>query len=628
LRHLILAPEQTRIEQLRERLDDPEQHAGEVSRILPRAVDLCSRQGEGLAGALTPTVTEIIKVAVKKDIRTFADALFPVIGPAIRKSIAETFKQMIQSLNQTLELGFSWRGLKWRIESWRSGKPFAEVVLLHSLVYRVEQLFLVHRESGVLLQHLSSEGVEFQDADLVSGMLTAIRDFVQDSFDTEEEQALDTIEVGDLGLWIEQGPTAIIAAAVRGNAPRELRTQLREALEQVHLEKGAELEAFEGDPAPFEVLRPQLEFCLQTRYQERKRRWSPFLLLLPLALLLGLGTWGYYSIREQQRLDAYLQQLETAPGIVVTGVERRGGAYHLTGLRDPLADDPALLLESSEMEADQVIHHLAPYQALDPELLPRRAEKILEPPATIELSFEPGLDEGATITARGIASYNWLQQAQMLVRLLPGATRLDTEGVEIDVDLTALDPPQGVTLELQEGVVIAAGTAPREWIAWARNKAIQIPGVVGYDDSGLNNEALEALARLKAELEQEVILFSMDAAYRDQPQGNGQKRIRDKITRLSRLADKAGKMVTIEIVGHTDSAGRHAHNLALSRMRAEHIRGSLVANGVSPSLVTAVGVGASEPVREETTEQDRAMNRSVTFKVHIQGHGNANLETQ
>ncbi|NJM53355.1 MAG: hypothetical protein HC846_08145 [Blastocatellia bacterium] len=55
---------------------------------------------------------------------------------------------MVQSLNQSLEHSISPKGLRWRIEAWQTGKSFAEVVMLNSLIYRVEEVFLIHRETG------------------------------------------------------------------------------------------------------------------------------------------------------------------------------------------------------------------------------------------------------------------------------------------------------------------------------------------------------------------------------------------------------------------------------------------------------------------------------------------------
>ena len=45
-------------------------------------------------------------------------------------------------------------------------------MLLHTLRYRVEQVFLIERSSGLLLQHVTEGSGEVRDADMVSGMLT------------------------------------------------------------------------------------------------------------------------------------------------------------------------------------------------------------------------------------------------------------------------------------------------------------------------------------------------------------------------------------------------------------------------------------------------------------------------
>jgi OOP family OmpA-OmpF porin len=105
-------------------------------------------------------------------------------------------------------MAFSWKGLRWRLESLKTGKPFSEVVMLNTLVYRVEQLFLIHRQTGLVLSHLVGEDVASQDADMVSAMLTAIQDFVRDCFAGGQEGDLDAMQMGDYTLLVEQSPYA------------------------------------------------------------------------------------------------------------------------------------------------------------------------------------------------------------------------------------------------------------------------------------------------------------------------------------------------------------------------------------------------------------------------------------
>jgi OOP family OmpA-OmpF porin len=122
--------------------------------------------------------------SVQRDPQVLVKALFPLMGPAIRRSIASMFESMIRSLNETLERSLSLEGLRWRLQALQTGKPFAEIVLLQTLEYRVEQVLLIDEKSGLLMQHVVDSAVPSQDVELVSGMLSAIKSFVEDSFRT------------------------------------------------------------------------------------------------------------------------------------------------------------------------------------------------------------------------------------------------------------------------------------------------------------------------------------------------------------------------------------------------------------------------------------------------------------
>jgi OOP family OmpA-OmpF porin len=262
LRSLLVSPEQRDIAKLKNRLDNPTIHADEVSNVLAEAIIIRAAKDEKLAQALLPTIEQTIKDSVRKDPRFLADAIFPIIGPAIRKAIAESIRAMLQSLNESLSYSFSRKGLIWRLESMRTGKPFAEIVLLHTLIYRVEQIFLIHKETGLVLEHVAAESVAVKDADMVSGMLTAIQDFVHDSFSTDEDQALQSLNVGEFIVWTEQGSQAALAAVIRGNPPEELRGNLKEALERIEFEQSQALYSFNGDTTPFKESNYLLKACL------------------------------------------------------------------------------------------------------------------------------------------------------------------------------------------------------------------------------------------------------------------------------------------------------------------------------------------------------------------------------
>ncbi|MBT4136335.1 MAG: OmpA family protein, partial [Candidatus Latescibacteria bacterium] len=366
LRSLLLKPEKEQIEQLQTRIENEDLRAEDVSEVLAEAFLIRLGRDDKLSRALTPTIESALESSTKRNTRVLVDAISPLMGPAIRRSILQTISGMIQSMNATLDQSFSVQGFKWRWEAFRTGKSFGEIVMLHTLVYQVEQVFLIHKETGLLLQHVTRQAIESMDGDMVSGMLTAIQDFVQDSFVGHPDEALHTMQVGELTVWIEQGPQAVLAGVLRGNPPTDLHAIFQEALENVHLEQKKAFEEFEGDAVYFEGSRRHLEECLRSQFRaevaKRKKRVSPLMWIGLFAVLAALGFWAYVGIQAQQRWDGYLSRLDAAPGIVVIENGYRGGRYFVSGLRDPLAVDPTSFLPDWSLSPESVVGKWAPYQ--------------------------------------------------------------------------------------------------------------------------------------------------------------------------------------------------------------------------------------------------------------------------
>lgn len=502
LKRLLLSQEQSQILQILQRLDDPDTRASEISRILPDTIVRRAAQDAKLVPALMSTVEQILKDSVKKDPKTLADSLFPIMGPAIRKSVAEFVRAMVQSMNHTLERGLSPQGLKWRIESYRTGKPFAEIVLLHSLVFRVEQIFLIHKETGLLLSHMTAESVIVQDPDMVSAMLTAIQDFVRDSFHTKHSDELENLQLGDLTVVVEQGPLAYVAAVIRGTAPEELRISFKEAAENIHLELGPALEAFDGDAAPFEAAEFQLHQCLQDRYKTGTKKTFPYVTTGLIVILAALGVWMFFEYKSGLRWKHYIDELRGEKGIVVVSTDRRSGKYEVSGLRDPLATDPGTLVNKSGLEPGEVSERWEGFQAVEPEFVLARARAALKPPDSVMLTLDNGV-----LSAGGTAPYQWIVDARKLAGLIPGIREYQDNDLKVnDVSLLqqvtrVLNPPKTVTLKIDKGILSATGTAPHSWILEARRLVTLVPGVAGYRDSDLSLNYDLVLQRLRTMLD-------------------------------------------------------------------------------------------------------------------------------
>ena len=71
----------------------------------------------------------------------------------------------------------------------------------------------------------------------------------------------------------------------------------------------------------------------------------------------------------------------------------------------------------------------------------------------------------------------------------------------------------------------------------------------------------------------------------------------------------------LAIEGYTDSIGSDDYNQTLSEKRADGVRGYLVSSGVVPDHVSAVGLGKSDPVADNSTAAGRKLNRRVEMVV-------------
>jgi OmpA-OmpF porin, OOP family len=72
--------------------------------------------------------------------------------------------------------------------------------------------------------------------------------------------------------------------------------------------------------------------------------------------------------------------------------------------------------------------------------------------------------------------------------------------------------------------------------------------------------------------------------------------------------DKVGRIL---LEGHTDNTGTPEANLRLSAARAEAVRQALIDNGISPTRLTALGRGQSQPIADNETDEGKQRNRRV-----------------
>lgn len=531
LRAILLGPHREQLQKIERTLEDP--------------------------NALSPVVEKALTASVRRDPRPLADALFPVMGPAIRRAISQALAGMMQSMNLALEHTVSVQGLRWRWEAIRTGSSFAEVVLRHSLLYRVEQVFLVYRESGLLLQHLTAPSVAAQPPDMVAGMLTAIQDFTRDSFHVAQEEMLETMQVGDLTVRVEQGARTLLAAVIRGHAPVEFRTEMQSALEAIEGEHAAELASFQGDASPFLRSRPRLEALLLMEAREPGGRtpWRSWAVML--LILAGLAVVLVPRVIRARHWHAYLDRLRDEPGVIVTDVGRQDGHYVVRGLRDPLARDPGELLSAARLPADAVVGRWEPYVALLPQFILRRATRALSPPQTISLRLV-----GDTLIGEGAAADSWFAHAALVAPALAGV-----------------------------GTWRAAPILPRD---------------------------LPPLRPLVQAVEGHRILFDPAVSDLDSAAARVIAAIVPDVVRLDSVAGGMGYALRLALVGSADDIGSASDNERLRADRADRVAARLTP--LLPPDVK-VGTSLAPADSAAASDEERARRRAVFLRLDIAPRG-------
>lgn len=316
------------------------------------------------------------------------------------------------------------------------------------VTYRVEQVFLIHRKTGLLLCHAAREGRDVAEPELVSAMLTAIHDFAQDTFGAEKARARQSFSVGELSVVVEAGRRCFLAAALRGRPDAGFPSRLGRTLDGIEDRFDEEIRRFSGDSGALAAAEPLLVERLETGRRLDSPSRSKMAVLIGALLVSGaLVVPAAHRRWQDHRLATLVERLDDEPGMVVLEATRESGRWHVTGARDSLARPLAQLLDEAGVDPGDVDFVWREQQSADPEIVLARAR-------------------------------------------------------------TQLKPPPGVKLELRRSTLIAVGSAPPEWIAAAESSAETIFGVSSFDGSGVRPLAADPAQHMIEALESLVVRFS------------------------------------------------------------------------------------------------------------------------
>ncbi|MFT7604559.1 MAG: hypothetical protein ACI8VT_002144 [Saprospiraceae bacterium] len=140
------------------------------------------------------------------------NVITPVLGKLIRKSITHQFQVLKENIDKKIKATFSKQGLFGKIFGFKSKD--AEEILSEIDQTIIEEVYVIQRDSGLLMGSASLETT--MDQDMIAGMFTAIKAFVEDAFKREKEE-LEMIEYGNYKIFIQNFYAFYVAVAISGS---------------------------------------------------------------------------------------------------------------------------------------------------------------------------------------------------------------------------------------------------------------------------------------------------------------------------------------------------------------------------------------------------------------------------
>src|SRR4028118_1380823 len=477
---------------------------------------------ESIVQALAPEMGKAITAQIKLERDSMVDALYPVIGRTMSGDVAEA----IERINEKVSNAISVEGIGRKVRARLQGVSEAELILKESVPFTVQAAFLIHKASGLVISEVQNSESYQLESEMVAGMLTAIRSFVNECIvQSGEVSELNQIEYGDSKIMLEVGGYCYMAVVIKGEPPHSFINKMRQNVSNLILNYGKLIQEFNGDPGTIpDALHPLIKTLFDPLHKEKSTKPPIALAGITLAALsLILVPWGIYQYRSsvERHLEANaVAALADTPELAVyrLDVAVDGKTLKLTG---------KLPNQELRAKAEKIVASTAPKLQLD-----NRIVAVDVPPDPVLTAAE---------VQRITAILN--QREGVFISTRYGDRKVTVEGRVID-------------------------GADSQKIAQSLK---QIPGVQSVI-STVKLEPLKITSR---------IYFQQGTTKLDSTYG-------ETIASVKKFMDQYPHK-QIKIIGHSDGTGELATNQKLSLRRAAAVRDALVRQGADPKRLQTIG---------------------------------------
>ncbi|MCX6045945.1 MAG: hypothetical protein NT075_12590 [Chloroflexi bacterium] len=225
-----------------------------------------------LTQRISPIIAPAIMTSIHESRAMMIEALYPIVGQMVVRAVTESMRDLSRRIDHQMRSALSIGSFRTRFQARLRGVNGEALLLRQALPFHVEEVFLIHGASGLLLHHLSHDPEVHLDSDLISGMLTAIHDFAQNVLGHAAEDQLNQIQYGGKVILLEAAQQVYIAVVIEGVEPSGYRAQMREHVLEINLAYHNQLRDYDGDASQFLPLATQLALLMMAEDEKAKQK--------------------------------------------------------------------------------------------------------------------------------------------------------------------------------------------------------------------------------------------------------------------------------------------------------------------------------------------------------------------
>ena len=308
-----------------------------IAQYLPQILQESNQTNhQELNQILTPFISPIVSTEIQKSKETMIDMLYPVMGGMISKYVLQAIKEMTQTINKKIEKGLSLGTLKRKIKAKITGVSETELLLKESNDASISLLFIIEKESGMLISEAHLENQEINEPHMVASMASAIKDFINDWVQSNEtHNEVQLLSYANATLYIESAGSVYIIAFLDTEPDYEIRQDINTFFASLVQEYANFFQNFNGDDSSKEVTQlsqkmhtylNNQESVINPIVEEKKSPLKYILFFIGLFILLNIGLY----IKEAYFLYQLEQKVEKQTGYHVK-IEKKEHQFILIG---------------------------------------------------------------------------------------------------------------------------------------------------------------------------------------------------------------------------------------------------------------------------------------------------------